>query len=261
MIDFSQLLDAYGRNARLKPALLVLFPSIITIAIWYPDLYTIATGLVSMATACGITLFLTDYARVRGRAIEQHFQRKWGGKPTVILFRHSDATIDAGTKNRYAKFLSMQISGWTQPTYEEEAQDPFAADQRYDSAFRWLLEYTRDKKKFPLLFSENVTYGFRRNVYGLKPIGLTIAVLTFLANAVAIYLSPSFTPAQCAVTVVSFLSVFMWLLIVSEAWVRDAADVYGIRLLAACEQKTSANPRRPSRRTSSSKTESRPEKV
>src|SRR6266508_4831248 len=98
-MHLSQLFDAYGRHARLKPALLALFPLIVTIAVWFPDLYTFTTSLLSVATTCGITLLLADYARARGRGVEQHFYRKRGGKPTTILFRHSDTTIDAHTKN------------------------------------------------------------------------------------------------------------------------------------------------------------------
>ena len=33
-------------------------------------------------------------------------------------------------------------------------------------------EETRDHTAYPLLFSENITYGFRRNLAGLKPTAL-----------------------------------------------------------------------------------------
>lgn len=259
-MNFSQLFDAYGRNARLRPALLTLFPLIVTIAVWCPNLYTFAASLISVATACGIMLLLADYARTLGRAVEQRFYSKWGGKPTTILFRHNDSTIDADTKNRYARFLSQHIKGWTRPTSEEEIHNPAAADQRYDSAIRWLLEYTRDKKTYALVFNENITYGFRRNIYGLKPFGLIIAALSFLANAAAIYVTASFVPVHIGSTVVALLAVFAWLFIVSEIWVRDAADAYAVRLLAACEQKSPAAPKRQSKKTDPSG-EPRQEKV
>lgn len=264
-MNFSQLFDVYGRNARLKPSLLALFPLIVTIAIWFPDLYTLAKGLLSVAIACGVIFMLADYARSQGRAIEQRFYRKWGGKPTTILFRHNDGTIDALTKERYASFLSQYIKGWTRPTPEEEAHNPAAADQLYESATRWLLEYTRDKKMYALLFDENITYGFRRNIYGLKPFGLIISVLSLLINAAAIYVDPSFKPTHVCSTVISFAAVTAWLLIVSEIWVRDAANAYAVRLLAACEQKNPAAPKRQSTKRPPKKTDSpeelRPEKA
>jgi hypothetical protein len=173
--------------------------------------------LVSLAWLRHVALrFCSLTTRARGRAAEQHLYRKWGGKPTTILFRHSDDVIDANTKHRYAKFLSENIKGWTRPTSGEEARNLTAADQRYDSATRWLLEYTRDKKTYALVFNENIAYGFRRNTYGLKPHGVIVAGLSFLANVAALYVTASFTPVHIGSMVIALVAVFAWLLIVSE---------------------------------------------
>jgi len=50
------------------------------------------------------------------------------------------------------------------PAPEQEAADPEAADGFYTRAGNWLRENTRSKKKFDILFNENVTYGYRRNL-------------------------------------------------------------------------------------------------
>ena len=68
------------------------------------------------------------------------------------------------------------------PTKEEEESSPVSADTKYKSAIGSLLEATRDTSKFPLVFAENANYGFRRNLWGLRPIGTPIAVVLALGS-------------------------------------------------------------------------------
>ena len=84
---------------------------------------------------------------------------------------HGDRNIDRLTKVRYHAFLSDRIDGWSAPSQVDEAQDPVTAELVYDSAVRWLREMTRDRKRYGLVFKENVSYGFRRNLYGLILLG------------------------------------------------------------------------------------------
>ena len=123
---------------------------------------------------------------------------------------------------------------------EEERADPDDADARYETAVRWLLEYTRDRKGFPLVFKENGSYGFRRNLYGLMPIGLTVALVCAVANLIAVYQSTAggngaFSAAGATALIVTVVAVVVWLFVVKPAWVRDAGDAYAKALLAACE--------------------------
>ena len=158
-------LDKYGFQARLRPALLSLFPVFITIAVWAPTLYKTAASLVGLAVACGLTVAFAHFARRRGRAVEQRLVEEWGGLPTTLWLRHGDHHLESGTKQRYYEFLEDNIPGWKSPTRQEEAEDQKHADSRYSSAVRWLLEYTRDTKQFHLVFTENISYGFRRNAH------------------------------------------------------------------------------------------------
>ena len=97
-----------------------------------------------------------------------------------------------------------------------------------------------DRKRFRLVFKENVSYGFRRNLYGLKPIGLIVALTCTVANMVAAYQSVvseggSFSAAGAAALAANVVVVVGWIIVVKPAWVRDAADAYAKALLAACE--------------------------
>jgi hypothetical protein len=50
-----------------------------------------------------------------------------------------------------------------------------------------MRDKTRDKKRFPLVFKELCSYGFWRNLWGLRMQGLLVSILCFLVNSVAIY--------------------------------------------------------------------------
>ncbi len=52
----------------------------------------------------------------------------------------------------------------------------------YDSATAYLRDTTRDRGRFPLVFQAMYDYGFRRNLWGLKPWGLTFALTGLGAN-------------------------------------------------------------------------------
>jgi len=83
------------------------------------------------------------------------------------MLRHSNATYDAATKARLHTFLSKKLSEPAPSTADEEL-DPARSRRFYARGGAWLRENTRDTKKFNVLFNENVTYGFRRNLLGLR---------------------------------------------------------------------------------------------
>jgi hypothetical protein len=183
--------DKYSRNARLKPALFALLPLFVTIAVWLPRVWTILGGLTALLTACGTTLALGEVARYVGRGVEKRMIVANGGKFTTIFLRHRDTTISATTKRQYHALLKKKANRAI-PTAAFEQADPKAADDQYRGAVDWLLEATRSEKRFPLVRAENISYGFRRNLLGLKAIALTILLicialtgwLTFMAGHV-----------------------------------------------------------------------------
>ena len=240
-MNLTDLFDTYSRQARLQPALLVLFPLFVTIAVWVPALYQAATGLVGLAVACGAVAYLAHLSRALGRKVEPRLYANWGGKPTTLWLSHSDPSLDAQTKVRYHAFLENHINGWIAPTSEEEARDIQAAEIAYDSAVRWLRENTRDRERYDLIFKENVSYGFRRNLYGLKSVGLSLGLLCAAGNGSALYYTSCVTgaaikPEGLASLVLNLALVVGWIAVVRESWVKDSADGYARALLAACDK-------------------------
>jgi hypothetical protein len=120
----------------------------------------------------------------------------------------------------------------------------------YQSGIRWLLNHTRpdDSKKFDLLFKENVSYGFRRNALGLKPLGLIISIGSLLWALVAAdvlfdsthkyidiaALSRMPAPALSCLTL-SAVMIGVWLSFFTRTSLRTAAFTYAEMLLRACE--------------------------
>lgn len=234
------LLDAYGRQARLTPALLTLFPIFVTVAAWMPALYKLATGLVGLAVACGVTTVFAHIARYLGRSVQNTLIEEWGGLPTTFWLCWSDENLESQTKRRYFNFLESNIPNWNAPTPKDEKANIDEAKKAYGSAVRWLLEYTRDTKTFSLIFKENISYGFRRNSLGLRPFAIALAFFASGFGIFRLYGAPasdllSEYPSQTSAIAVSILLLVWWLFGVTRSWVKDAANAYARALLAVCD--------------------------
>lgn len=233
------MLDRYSRWARLAPALVALFPAVSTVAVWSPALYDFAIGISAMGTACGITFLLAHIARYLGRKTEPKLYCQWGGKPTSQWLLRSDRNLDEQTKARYRKLLEERVDGWEAPSQADEETGREGAMATYDSAVRWLRDRTRDRQQFDLVFAENVSYGFRRNLYGLRWIGRLVALLCVLVNGGLCHRASVTGDAISVLGLASLsFSVIMtvvWFAAVRQRWVRDAADGYARALLAACD--------------------------
>ena len=240
-MSLEQMFDAYSLQARLRPALFVMLPFVLSAAVWVPDLYDFAGGLTGTVAACGFLLVLSHIARFLGRRAEQSLLKEWGGWPSTVMLRHRDGTLDANTKDRYHRFLSANVTGLTMPSSLDENSDLESADQAYRSATRWLIEQTRDRDRFDILFHENISYGFRRNLYGLKPLGLLFSIFAAVWSLVLLY--PDWEqgewfskPLGLAAFTFSCAVIFLWLFIVTRTWVRDAGYAYAWQLLASCDR-------------------------
>jgi hypothetical protein len=147
-MELGKLFDAYDLQARLQPALLTLFPVFVTVAVWFPSLYTFGTGLVGLAVASGVTFVLAELARFYGRKAQARLYLSWGGKPTTAWLRHQNENLDKHTKRRYHAFLEQHVRGWHAPSTTDEIDSPKNADLLYDAAVKWLLEFARDQNVF-----------------------------------------------------------------------------------------------------------------
>jgi len=255
-MDIFKFFDAYSIRARLFPAIIAAAPALAALMLlisWK------SFGLSNLAATLGMLVLLyaiADFARRRGRALEDNLYAEHGGKPSITMFRRNDGTIDTGSKDRYRAFLASKLAV-VAPSAEDETADQVAADDFYAQCGNWLRQNTRDTKKFPILFGENITYGFRRNLLGVKVLALCLNLIVVgLCTFILWRLSwNSATPQgsrTAVVLVVAIAHAAYMLLAVSRTAVWDASKAYGRELILSSESFLT-QPRSTARKTAARK--------
>lgn len=232
-------IDAYSLRARVYPAIIAVAPTIaliLTLTSWT----SLQPSQLVVLLAVGVLLYASsEITRSRGKAIEAKVFEATGGKPTVRMLRHRDVTFPAEQKKRYLRIICEQI-GRTPPTAQGENDHSQRADECYEACGTWLRENTRDVKKFHVLFEENISYGFRRNLLGVKPIGLSLNIVTVLIAALITYLKlkedSSYDYATFSlVLIIAAVHAVFFTFIVRMTWVVEAAKSYGRQLILCTE--------------------------
>jgi hypothetical protein len=258
VVDFVEKnFDDYNRQARLTPALLVSLPIVLCFVSFFPDKLLSLGGLIGLISWFGILGLLTQIVRNNGKAIEEKLYKEWGGKPTTFLLRHSSSQnkIQLARWHKNLHKLTDEII----PNESEELLNPGRADNVYDACVKVLIEKTRDRSKFPLVYEGNRNYGFLRNLLGMKIagiissflgvtcIGIQCIYIVDLSNItewqyrndlmqVLMRLKYSNIPPQTfTCLVVNIFLLITWLLWVNSNAVKNAADAYAARLLGSSE--------------------------
>lgn len=244
MEALAKYFDHYVINARIKPSFFVVLPIALTALAWSPEVQQVGGAILAFLIAFGVIGFLSNWVSNRGNDIQVRLFSKWGGAPTTLLLRHSDSTLDDYTTQRYHQKLEDRIDGLVLPSFQEELADPRNADARYASAINFLRENTRDKEKYPMIYTDNVAYGYARNVLALRSLGLVSAAVAVTVNLVLLNERVVFfTPQQLfhnwpgiGALCGSAMFLFIFLFVVTERHVYWRAIRYAKSLLAACER-------------------------
>ena len=243
--------DQYTLRARIQPALLAVLPLGVLLSIWMPGDSLLAGGLSGIIGTGGSTALLAQIGRDRGSKKQAALWKSWGGPPTTRLLRFrssSNKVILSRWRGKIEELLGQAL-----PTEEEEARDPDGVDQHYEAAVSFLRESTRDASKFPLVFAENVNYGFRRNLWGLKPYGLALAALATAGSWGLFLLSAGLPTAESWLdtvvgnpdratmtrlvgSVLNTTAIAVWFFFITPAWVRIPAEAYAQRLLGSLDR-------------------------
>ena len=105
----------------------------------------------------------------------------------------------------------------------------------YASACAWLIAQTRDASRFRVLFEENITYGFRRNLLAVKPLTVATSILSLIVIGLAYFdLLPLVSRGDgWLLTLASMVALYLLLtlIVVRHEWVKEAAYSYAQRLL------------------------------
>ena len=246
--------DLYTLRARVQPTIMVALPVIFVVYALLPDYVLFVTAFLGLLGVAGGNDIVAHVGRERGYKKQDDLWASWDGPPTTRLLRHRHIPGDIAL----APELRQQFESWlgyALPTQGEEEADPIAADEKYKNAIGYLLEATRDASKFPLVSAENANYGFRRNLWGLRSIGIPIAVVLAFVSWVLLLLTIWERPwpnpwwdvfvnydsraliwilvglANTGITVV-------WIFLVKSSWVKITADTYARQLMKSVEGAT-----------------------
>jgi hypothetical protein len=160
------------------------------------------------------------------------------GLPTTQRLRHRDHKYPPEFKSRVLAFICGKINR-TPPTADHERLNKGEADRMYEECVGWLRNNTR-KPEFKLLLHENMNYGFFRNLYGMKTIGLAIGALTVLGVAVFAGYNYGKSPAHdltplFLIVFVALVHAAFLLVVITKPAVKQAADAYARELFLAAE--------------------------
>lgn len=255
----AQFSDIYDRQARLYPALLAFMPIIVLTIALYREKLSLVSAVVSGLLGCGALYLLAELARRQGKRKELFLWISWGGAPSTQVLRHANDTFDPVSKQRYHGILGGMM-GVRLPTPEQEARDLLASDAAYTSACNMLRDATRDTKKYGLLFRDNISYGFRRNAYGLRgvAIGLAFGCLAWIpvrhgmsAWELRMLAAPDaealFDAGEWISIAASSASLCLWACFFTKEAVKEAAFTYARTLILTCEalpSKTTTAPKK-----------------
>lgn len=229
--DLTKLFDSYNLRARLYPAFISAAPVMATVLLLWPT--SPIYSLWPVAVAVGVLLFLSTWVRGRGQAIEQRLVTQWDGLPTTRMLRHREGNDLPSLHRRRTRLMSTLSIAL--PSADDERDDPAKADDQYVTARKALISRVRQHQDtFPLVHEENIQYGFRRNLYAMKPIALSVLAANVIFDVYWLaFVSVSATGVVAAC--IHALLLCGWLFVVRPDWVWQQGRTYAERLFESIE--------------------------
>ena len=232
--------DDFVFHSRVMPVLTAMFP-IIVLGIFkgfiYKDFLDISLYVFVLLIFIALA---SKVARECGKSYESKMYDKLGAKPTTIVLRYSDNTIDNITKTRYHKVLNEKISDIHLPLSSNEENEE--SDSMYYSSMAYLRKYANSNRDIePRVYQELKEYNYWRNLYGCKWISITIYLLIALREMIIvdsfniqnIFLKPY--PEYIAFLLM-IIGVLVMCIFVSKSTVKRRAFDYAKTLAEVCER-------------------------
>ena len=231
-------LDEYSIKARLYPTFVVLLPLLVMAFFYITNVEKYYHYLTAFCAIGFLTFVLAQFGRDKGKSKEPILFRYFGGKPTTLIIRHSDNWLNSVTKSKYHTLLAQKM-GIAIPSVIEEANDLNNSDEIYEACGKYLISKTRDTSKFRLLFKENINYGFRRNLWGMKAWAIIILLLCSFVHLFTSTDGFSFfwlEENELVLQIVLIFFLLFWLFVVTKKWIKNAAYSYSERLFESLEE-------------------------
>jgi hypothetical protein len=230
------LFDNYTLKARFYPVVILFIPLVIVGIFYSVEFEKIYLLLTSIGVGGALMYLFSQLGRDQGKMKEKELWKGWGGAPSTQLLRLTDERIDKFTKKRYHNKMLLLCPVDSIPDTEMERYNLAEADQVYIAWSKYLISKTRDAKKFSLLLKDNTSYGFRRNLWGLKWYGIILSLILIVGNYIFWELKlnswdPLVFPASFQYSTLTLvLIIAFWMFVVTRNWVKVPAFAYAERL-------------------------------
>lgn len=233
MAEVWSIMDKYVWHTRVVPSGIVALPLALSGLAWTGLELDVANPTLVIGLVTVILVFIGEHMlRDLFGDLEERLFEEWGGKPSTVLFRFRDPTLDESKKSRW-RARAAELADLATPTKAEEVKDPSNADQRYDDLTTFVRARAGESSTSGILKSENIAYGFRRNMLGIRTVGLCTSMVGLASSVVRAWTANvtseiNFAISLAATCLVLFL---VWLLLVRSGWVKKAAYRYATQLL------------------------------
>ncbi len=165
--------DEYEWKARAIPVFLVVIPGIAAIWLLPIPFDPIPSGIVVTLISSAVIYLAAVLGGLPGKRIENGLWEKQGGRPTVRFLQHGNSEFNRFTRQRiHEKLIGL---GLDIPSEKQEKEEYKTAITKWESCVEALIQRTRDKNQFPLVFNNLTAYGFHRNLLGIKYIGVSVS--------------------------------------------------------------------------------------
>lgn len=235
MVGFSK----YDQRARIGPGLLAIAPITAAVIALGLKKYWQAAAFGGPALWLILAYMMAILVQYRGKTLESKLWSSWGGRDTTKLLRTREPGGNPVLREQWRSALQA-VSGVPLLDAAAETADPTLADQTIEAAIGPVLPLGRGHSEYPLVFADNIRYGFERNVWSIRWIGRGIALACVIALVAVLAAGPvrigsTTIPTSAVVIGLVIDGIFLlgWLFFPSEPRTKFASDRYARGLLDA----------------------------
>ena len=231
------MIDAYNLRARSLPVYITITPVILVMAAILPRGLDLPLAGAAVVVFAPLSYLASQFGADFGKRLETKLWEKWGGPSTTRFLRHNNPEFNPVTRQQIHQKLSK--FDLFIPSTDEQMRDPGLADTHWQACTEFLIRTTRDKRHHPLVFQGLVEYGFRRNLLGLKPIGLALSIASLGACGSEVWRtwgSQEVIAVPIAASLINLGILTAWLFWLRESTVSLSANRYARFLLEAASK-------------------------
>lgn len=226
--------NTYNLRTRISATIIFFGPCLFELYLFFPEIREFPTTIIIILITYSLCNLFIIFWRIPGvKAMKKCFPEML---PAQMFLLPSSEYIHTSTKKRYYKFLSKKIDEFKICESDEEMKPCIC------TAVTWLIAQTRNEKEFPLIYEENINFGFSYNLLGMKNYAIVLILSLLIIDAILLNLkiNSKFNltiPFEVIITAMAFCFFFLliWIFIINKNLVFSCGRKYARALLAACD--------------------------